>query len=123
MPHLLPSLVKMKCPVCRQGSVFKNPNPYALRTIGSIHPLCPVCGQNFKPEPGFYFGGAMVSYALTVSFVVVVVVLFYLLVGDIFHHYIQLMLTVALTNLLFSPVMFRYSRIIWLYIVFRYRGQ
>jgi hypothetical protein len=123
MPVLLPSLLKMKCPVCRSGNVFVNSNPYILRTVGKIHPLCPACGQNFRPEPGFYFGGAMVSYALTVSFNVAVAAIFYFIVGDLFQHYLQLMLTLAIATLLFTPLMFRYSRIIWLYIVFRYRGS
>jgi hypothetical protein len=95
MPKLLPSLFRMKCPVCRTGSIFKNPNPYILKSVGSIYAICPVCGQNFRPEPGFYFGGAMVSYALMVSFNVGVAAVYYLLVGDIFQHYVQLLFTLA----------------------------
>jgi len=86
-----------------------------------MHALCPVCSQNFKPEPGFYFGGAMVSYALMVSFNVAVAVIFYLVVGDIFQHYILLLFTLAIASLAITPLMFRYSRTIWLYIVFKYR--
>jgi hypothetical protein len=121
-PALLPSLLRMKCPVCRKGSIFKNANAYNLRTVGAIHALCPVCGQNFRPEPGFYFGGAMVSYALMVTFNVAVAVVFYLIVGDLFQHYMELMTVLLLASLLITPLMFRYSRTIWLYIVFKYRG-
>lgn len=32
-----------------------------------MHKKCTQCGQNFEPEPGFYFGAAYVSYALTVA--------------------------------------------------------
>jgi hypothetical protein len=122
-PALLPSLLMMKCPVCRKGSIFKNPNAYNLRTVGTIHALCPVCGQNFRPEPGFYFGGAMVSYALMVTFNVAVAVVFYFIVGDLFHHYIELMTVLLLASLLITPLMFRCSRTIWLYIVFKYREE
>src|SRR4051812_23736598 len=113
----------MKCPVCRSGSIFKNPNPYNLRTAGIMNPLCPVCGQNFRPEPGFYFGGAMVSYAAMVTFNVAVAAIFYLIVGDLFNHYVQLLFTLATCSILVTPLMFRYSRTIWLYINFRYRPK
>src|SRR5436190_18657947 len=114
-PALLPSLLTMKCPVCRRGNIFVHLNPYRLKTVGKIHPLCPVCSQNFRPEPGFYFGGAMVSYALMVTFNVAVAVAFYFIAGDIFNHYIALMCTLALASLFITPLMFRYSRTIWLY--------
>ena len=47
--------------------MFKVPNPYWPRTINQMHPSCPVCGENFKREPGFYFGAAYVNYAMTVA--------------------------------------------------------
>jgi hypothetical protein len=122
-PYLLPSLLTMKCPVCREGNIFVRGNPYNLRMVGKIHPLCPVCGQNFRPEPGFYFGGAMVSYAMMVTFNVAVAAAFYFIVGDIFRHYVSLMITLALASLVVTPVMFRYSRTVWLYIVFRYKKK
>ena len=123
MPLLITSLLAMKCPVCREGSVFKNPNPYKLKTIGDMHDVCTVCGQNFRPEPGFYFGGAVVSYTLMVIFNVAVVVLFYLIAGDIFNHVFSLLFTLAVASVLVAPAMFRYSRIVWLYINFRFRGK
>jgi hypothetical protein len=122
-PPLLPSMLSMRCPVCRKGNIFKSPNPYNLKTVGAIYPLCPECHQNFRPEPGFYFGGAMVSYALMVTFNVVVAALFYFIVGDLFQHYASLMMTLLFSSLFITPLMFRYSRTIWLYIVFRYKGR
>src|SRR5689334_6127299 len=108
MTALLPALLAMNCPVCRSGKIFKNPNPYNLKTVGIIYPVCTVCGQNFRPEPGFYFGGAMVSYALMVTFNVAVSAIFYLIVGDIFIHYVELLITLLLASLLITPLMFRY---------------
>ena len=32
-----------------------------------MHGTCPSCGEAFEREPGFYFGAAYVSYALTVA--------------------------------------------------------
>jgi len=121
MPALLPSLLKMKCPTCRRGSVFKHPNPYRLKTVGDIYPVCPVCGQNFRPEPGFYFGGAIISYPLMVLFGALVTGIFYAVAGDLSNHFVSLMLTLTSAIILVTPVTFRYSRIIFLYITFRYR--
>ena len=123
MPALLPALLKMKCPVCREGDVFIHPNPYVLRKVGDIHPLCPVCGKNFRPEPGFFFGGAVISYPLMVIFGSLVVGVYYLITGDVFDHFITVMAILSVSIVAVTPVMFRYSRIIFLYLVFRYRGR
>jgi hypothetical protein len=109
----------MRCPTCRKGLVFKNQNPYDIKHIGDMNDACTVCGQNFRPEPGFYFGAAIVSYPLTVIFDLIIAVLFYLVVGDIFNHVISLILTIIVASILVLPLAFRYSRIIWLHIIFK----
>ena len=123
MPALLPALLRMRCPTCRKGPVFVDPNPYHLKRVGEIHALCPVCKQNFRPEPGFYFGGAVVSYPLMVIFGALVTGIFYLVVGDISDHFISVMTTLSISVIVVTPIIFRYSRIIFLYITFRYRGE
>jgi hypothetical protein len=113
----------MRCPTCRKGDVFLKPNPYDLKNVGYIHDVCSVCGQNFRPEPGFYFGAAVVSYPITVIFCLFTAACFYLIVGDLFNHVVELMITILLASLLVLPLAFRYSRIIWLHIVFKYKGK
>ena len=122
MPGLIYSIFSMHCPSCRKGSVFIYPNPYDIKHVGEIYNTCKTCNQNFRPEPGFYFGAAVVSYPLTVIFNLLVAVLFYFMVGDIFNHVAGLLITLLITSLLVLPLMFRYSRIIWLHIVFKYKG-
>jgi len=117
---LIPALLTMKCPRCRTGKVFKDPNPYHLKRIGEMNDLCPECNLNFRPEPGFYFGGAVVSYPLMVIFNLLVAIAFYAIMGDIFNHVFTLLLTMFIATVLVAPVMFRYSRIIFLYVVVRY---
>ncbi len=123
MPSLIPSLLKMKCPVCREGAVFVHKNPYKLKTVGEMHSVCPVCSCNYRPEPGFYFGGAVISYPLMVVFNLAVSIVFYLVVGDVFDHSEELIITMILATLLVAPPFFRYSRIMWLYINYRYGGK
>ena len=122
-PSLFPSLLKMKCPRCREGNVFLDSNPYHLKKLGAMNDLCPVCQLNFRPEPGFYFGGAMISYPLMVIFCSFVSLAFYFIVGDIFHHIPEILLTLLIASLIIAPLFFRYSRIIFLYILIRYEKK
>ena len=85
-----------------------------------MNDLCPVCKLNLRPEPGFYFGGAIISYPLMVVFNLLVAIAFYFIVGDVFNHVASVMLTLIIATIMVAPVMFRYSRIIFLYIVVRY---
>jgi hypothetical protein len=122
VPGILYSILAMRCPTCRRGEVFIKKNPYDLANVGYIHDLCPVCGQNFRPEPGFYFGAAVVSYPLTVIFNLLTAFCFYLVVGDLFNHVGSLILVLLIASLCILPLAFRYSRIVWLHIIFRYKG-
>src|SRR5665647_294763 len=66
-PNYLWSMVTVKCPRCRRGDMFKNSNPYKklkLSYIFDMHDNCPVCGQKFDLEPGFWYGTGYISYAL-----------------------------------------------------------
>ena len=118
---MLTALVKMKCPRCRQGNIFKNQNPYNLKQVGDMFDLCPVCNLNFRPEPGFYFGGAMISYPMMILINMIVFLGYYFITGNVFDHPLFLMSVLAFATLLAAPVVFRYSRIIFLYILVGFR--
>ena len=55
-----------KCPQCFEGNLFTH-KAYNLRNLSGMPPNCPICAEDFAREPGFYFGAAYVSYALTVG--------------------------------------------------------
>jgi hypothetical protein len=61
------SIFGFKCPHCHQGDFFVDSNPYHLSTVGDIRERCAVCHRKFTPEPGFYYGGMYVAYALAVA--------------------------------------------------------
>lgn len=74
----------MKCPRCRRGAMFKDPNPYrkiTLKHIFDMHESCPLCGQKYDLEPGFWYGTAYVSYALTVAISAITFVAWLVLIG------------------------------------------
>ena len=100
-----------KCPVCREGDIFKYP---ALRIshFAEMNSCCPVCGAGFEPEPGFYFGAMYITYGFNI----------FLLIGFglMLYYFVELpeavyLILIALLATLVTPFSFRWSRIIWLY--------
>ena len=49
------SIATMTCPQCQESKMMVA-NPYRLSTMGEVKNKCEVCGLDFKPEPGFYYG-------------------------------------------------------------------
>ena len=86
---------------------------------------CPVCGEDFSREPGFYFGAAYVSYALTVALWVAVLValtcfeLWGLLQFSFFEDVGMFLSTGIALLILLLPVIARLSRSIWLHMMTR----
>ncbi|KAA9338737.1 DUF983 domain-containing protein [Hymenobacter busanensis] len=75
---------------------------------------CPVCGQAYEPEPGFYWGAMFISYGFAVAVFLVTSVLLYFLAGD--PPLWVYIVTVAGVSLLTTPLVFRYSRALMLYL-------
>jgi hypothetical protein len=78
---------------------------------------CPVCGQDFKIEPGFYIG------ALWTSFPIVIFIMTLLSVLLLVYFKMELNLFfVALTLILFllQPIIIRYGRAIWIHVFVDY---
>ncbi|MEO1450452.1 MAG: DUF983 domain-containing protein, partial [Bacteroidota bacterium] len=64
------NIIHQRCPRCHQGKLFTQKNPYNLKEMGKMPPACPVCGQDYVIEPGFYFGASYISYALNVAWLI-----------------------------------------------------
>lgn len=83
-PNYYWSVLTMKCPRCRRGSMFKDPNPFKKLKLSHIFDMpdsCPVCHQKFDLEDGFWFGTGYVSYALAVAVSVATFVAWFVLIG------------------------------------------
>ncbi len=115
------SILRMRCPNCHEESLFDNPNPYDFGQMGKMPDNCKSCGTNFKREPGFYFGAAYVSYALTVALWVAVLValITFDAIGLIEYAFLEnpltFLVTGVITLLILLPVIFRLSRSIWIH--------
>lgn len=104
--------MKMRCPRCHETPLFDDPNPYNLSKVFDMPKTCPKCGQRFELEPGFYYGGMYVSYALGVAWAVTV----FVAINVLYPAYsieLYLILT-GLTMLVLTPLFFRLSRAIWI---------
>ncbi len=106
------SILRMKCPRCHVGNLFTYKNPYNIRHIGDMPAKCPNCGQDFSPEPGFYFGAAYVSYALNVA--VFIGVFFFLYIGFNITSLWVMMLAILAVSIVLLPLFFRLSRAAWI---------
>jgi len=124
-PSLLPSLIGMKCPNCRKGSMYNNKSIFPLGQILDMPERCAVCGQKMEIELGFYVGTGYVSYGLSVAVAIFNFVWFGLFVGfswkdNSFFWYLGI--TIAMMILL-QPILMRYSRVIYLYMFVKYNSS
>ncbi len=119
---ILWSIFANKCPRCRQGDLFIHPNPYNFKSTMTMPEACPVCGQRYELQTGFYFGTGFVSYALTVFLSAVTFVAWWFSVGMGIHDnriFWWLGLNAALLIILQPPIQ-RLARSIWITFFVRY---
>ncbi|MCK7557673.1 DUF983 domain-containing protein [Chitinophaga sedimenti] len=118
-PNYFLSLLQMKCPRCRKGHMFRTRNPFHWKFshIFDMHDNCPVCGQKFELETGFWFGTGYVSYALAVALSVFNLIWFWVIFGITWKD--NSIMTWLIVNgailLLVQPWLMRISRVIYLY--------
>lgn len=100
------ALVRQRCPRCRRGKMF--------RGVFAMNDPCSVCGLLFQREEGYFLGAMYVSYALSAA---VLVPMFFATMA-LFPEANPLLLTlgVMVAYWPFVPSVFRYSRVIWVYI-------
>lgn len=117
-PSYILSVLRNKCPRCREGDLFHSKNAYALKKSAYIkmYDKCPVCGQPTEIEVGFYYGTSYVSYALTVAYSVATFVAWWVLLGfSIYDNSIFYWLGFnSVSLLLLQTVFMRLSRSMWL---------
>lgn len=127
MPRLT-WMLRNRCPQCGKSHLFVEPSAYKLRTTAHMHKGCTTCGEDFQREPGFYFGAAYVSYALTVALWVAVLVA--MIAFDawgwiefgMFTHPGTYLITGCTLLLALMPAIYRLSRSIWLSIFTKNRA-
>ncbi len=83
---------------------------------------CPVCGQKFELEVGFYYGTGYVSYGLSVALYVFNLVWYWLIFGLSFHDnsMITYFVTSTVIVVLLQPWLMRISRVLYLNMFVKY---
>ena len=113
------SIFLVKCPRCREGSMFPAGTLYS-RKFADMYPQCPCCGQNFEPEPGYYYGAMYVSFGISTGIFLSVLFGLSFFVQELTLGMVMATIGIIVIGLL--PVMFRLSRAIWIHIFIRYEG-
>jgi hypothetical protein len=86
---------------------------------------CPVCGQQYELQTGFYFGTGYVSYGLSVLLIAVLTVAWYFTIGMGIHDnriFYCLGLN-ALVLLVLQPILQRLARSVWIACFVRYDAK
>ncbi len=96
------------CPHCQKGAVFSG--------IFSMHTHCGVCGYRFSREQGYFIGAMVFSY-----FIGSLLGIFLLLVGTFILHFniVWVAVFASLMVSLLAPLLFRYSRLLWIRMDYR----
>ena len=114
------SIVKFKCPHCHEGEFFVDRNPYHLAKAGDLLDHCPVCERKYSPEPGFYYGGMYVTYAMGVALFATIYTAMLVLVPDA-PLWVNAVAVLAAIIVL-SPLLYALSKIIWGNLFIPYKG-
>ena len=101
----LPAVLRQRCPRCLEGRVFSG--------FLTMRDVCPMCGHVFEREPGYFVGAMYVSYALAIPLYLLFVVLLRPILRGVPD--IAVLAAGVPVVCLCSPILFRYSRVIWMH--------
>lgn len=99
------ALVRQRCPLCRHGPIFRGGI--------TMNETCPVCGVKFEREQGYFLGAMYFSFGLSSILLVTLFILGSWLLPD--WESIPIGGLAFGVFLLFVPIIFRYSRVLWIY--------
>jgi len=81
---------------------------------------CPQCGYEFEREPGYFTGAMYTSYLMALPLVFAIfLILWAFSTKTLFAVEIMVLIT-ALLYLPLVPLVFRYSRVLWMFFDWRY---
>lgn len=100
-------MLRMRCPRCLRGKLF--------RGLLDMWERCPQCGFVFEREEGYFTGAMYVSTIITLPLVSVVFLVGWLLSSRTLLAAEVLLLVTAVVCVPLIPLIFRYSRTLWLY--------
>jgi uncharacterized protein (DUF983 family) len=103
----LMAVLRQRCPRCLEGHVFHG--------LVAMHETCPQCAYQFEREPGYFTGAMFVSYTLAVPILFVIFMVLWNFFSTTWTLTFNLLVTFVVF-LPFVPVIFRYSRVVWMHV-------
>lgn len=107
------NILREKCPKCEEGKVFAEKGNIFLLRLPKMNPTCSHCQHKFEKEPGYFFGSMFVSYAVTVAEMIP----FFFIANLFIDSYVTIVVLIGLLSILMSTFNFRFSRMIWMYLL------
>ena len=105
------SILKGKCPVCHNESMYQRTNPYQLSDTLSMHERCGHCDTKYKIEPSFFYGAMYVSYGVGIAFAIATFIITHFIIGI---GLLSSFFAIVFVLILCLPVIVRLSRNIWI---------
>jgi uncharacterized protein (DUF983 family) len=98
-------ILRQRCPRCHRGQLF--------RGLFRMNDPCPVCGLLIEREEGYFLGAMYISYVLASA----IIASAYFGTAALFPSWPGplLVLVACLVYLPLVPIVFRYSRVLWVY--------
>ena len=118
-PSILSSIFGHRCPRCRRGDLFPT-SSFSFSKPFMQYEHCPKCGQNYFPEPGFYYGAMFLSYIGSAFFCMGFVMLLHWVLG--WSTAASFAALLAFAGLMFVW-WFRFSRSVYFHLVTKYRPE
>ena len=116
--NTIKAILACKCPKCKQGNLFTDPNPYHIKNIDKMVDACPNCRFSLSSETGFYWFAMYVSYILSIAICVFNYIWFGLFFG--WSNILPYILVNAIILLIVWPFVFRWARMISISITLKY---
>lgn len=98
------AFLRLRCPHCLRGAIFA--------TLWRMQERCPLCGVAYEREPGYFMNAIFFGYVL--SFVAMLPLNVLLFIWEVAPIYFLVGNLLLLT--LLSPLIFRYSRALWMHL-------
>lgn len=114
------SILRLRCPKCRQETMFKKKGLFVYRKPLDMHEKCGNCGQKYEIEPGFWLGALWTSYPIVVA--IETPFIFYAISTPEMSVAAMFALMIALFFILF-PAITRLGRSIWAHIFIKYQSN
>ncbi len=111
------SVARLKCPRCHKGDLFVKQNPYSFKDGMKMPDRCPVCGQDFQIEPGFYIGALWTSFPIVIFIMALLSILLLVFIKMDLNWFF---VTLTLILFLLQPLIIRLGRAIWINIFVDY---